>query len=475
VHGPRDGDRRVVLDEATLEAHEKRRDIRVFPPKVLLERFLATLRSEMEAAQKLSQPVLLLIFGHGDEDTHGVSIGGDSQDNAPRLTRGLLQAELKSNVDVTLFITSCFSGGWVIKPKYSRRPAANPKPQFNITAISAAGANNMSLSWATSLSANKRAGGGIMATCAVKALIAKSESSRDFNSMCTALENRFTEGPNGEPIEENPTYVDLCKSIHESMVEVEPTSWYNHYLSFAAQDDKWDSEWRTRSGFPLVNYRQRWEILRPIQPGVEVIPKPQSQSRTGGSFSSHQLHGIVRNKALAYMYSSPGDDNSGGNSCHRRCNLLIENEKQFSDKELRYLSGTLDYRMDMMDVATQFATYMGIKFPKAYGFDTKKWFEANSTGMMSLSQNSPDRAKSSQAKVNRYTQIFDYIMGIRLFDLPLREQGPGYAKPKEFLAIALTESGAPLDEIKLKINKAKIGKPEPADLPLRCLTDFKPL
>ena len=305
----------------------------------------------------------------------------------------------------------------------------------------------------------------MMATCAVKALIANSQNSRDFNSMCTALESRVTEGPDGEPIEENLTYVALCKSVHESMVEVEPTYWYSHYISFSAQDDKWASEWRTRSGFPLLNYRERWEALRRIAPGKEVIPPAQSKSRTGGgSLSARQLNGIIRNKALAYMNSSPGDNNAGGNSCHRQFNSLINNQKQFSDMQLHYLSDILDCRMDMMDVATQFATYMDLDFPEALGYDTKMWLERTSTGMMSLNTNSPNRSKTVQDLLQCYTKIHEYIMEVRLFDLSTREQGPGYAKPKEYLAIALAEADLTWEETKRRINNAKIGKLIPTNV-----------
>lgn len=79
VHGHPSGDRRVVIDSQTLSAQESSGDIQVFHPDDLLERFLATLRTEMELAEQLKQPVLLLNFGPGDEATYGISLGGSSQ------------------------------------------------------------------------------------------------------------------------------------------------------------------------------------------------------------------------------------------------------------------------------------------------------------------------------------------------------------------------------------------------------------
>ena len=53
---------------------------RVFQPKDplvldLLEKFLGTLRDEIKNAAQNKQPVLVLIFGHGEEITSNIFIG----------------------------------------------------------------------------------------------------------------------------------------------------------------------------------------------------------------------------------------------------------------------------------------------------------------------------------------------------------------------------------------------------------------
>lgn len=108
--------------------------------------------------------------------------------------------------------------------------------------MTAAGADKGSWSWAVSTSVRARAGGSMFATCALKALISKAETSSGFDQMCRVLETQITQGPEGEPIEDNPTYVNLARAMHESMVEAAPTLWYEHAVSFAAQNDNWESE-----------------------------------------------------------------------------------------------------------------------------------------------------------------------------------------------------------------------------------------
>jgi hypothetical protein len=334
---------------------------------------------------------------------------------------------------------------------------------FNISAITGAGPNNMSRSWDISLSLKRRAGGGILATCALKALMSTAEVSRDPNSLYTGrLESQITKDPYGDDVEENPTYVALAKNIHDALKEVEPGLWGSHNISFAAQDDKWDSEWRKRSGFPLVDYRIRWEALKkaPANEQVWVTPLVKMDNwKWGGSLSVQQQHGVVRTKALAYMRSSPGDDRGGGNlAVHSQLADLINDAKEFDEEELHYLSDVVDYRMNMLDVATDMVKYTSLSFPEAIKYDTHKWIQDQSQSAMSLSANSPQKPGLAQRKLDLYKKVYGYIMNVRLFDVATREQGPGYVKPKEYVAIAITEACLSLEEAQKRINEVKIGE-----------------
>ena len=61
-------------------------NIRVFKRSELLEDFVRTFREECEQAAKNEQPVLLMVFGHGELGTYGIAVGGTGQPaDAPRL------------------------------------------------------------------------------------------------------------------------------------------------------------------------------------------------------------------------------------------------------------------------------------------------------------------------------------------------------------------------------------------------------
>jgi hypothetical protein len=158
VHGNRFETRRIVLDKSFLPAMGAAQNICIFSPEDLCERFLATVQSECRIAQKLDQPVLLLIFEHSDEDTHGVAIGGRYPETAPRLTINSVKVAIGRHTQVAILLTSCYSRSWIVKPR------------LNMTTLTAAGAYNPSKSWAKSASIGQSAG-SIYATAVLMALI----------------------------------------------------------------------------------------------------------------------------------------------------------------------------------------------------------------------------------------------------------------------------------------------------------------
>jgi hypothetical protein len=93
------------------------------------------------------------------------------------------------------------------------------------------------------------------------------------------------------------TYINLCSSVYEAYKEHDPF-YDTHRISFSAQDDKWHFEWRTRSGFPLLDYKKKWEELREvksIQPlGQSYIPistDPQLPSQMDAWNQPQTFHG----------------------------------------------------------------------------------------------------------------------------------------------------------------------------------------
>jgi hypothetical protein len=444
VHGSRHGDRRVVLDESMLDHLEQSGNIRVISSTDLLQRFLYTVKDEIKIAAELKQPVLVLVFGHGDIDDHGVAIGGgELRRHAPRFLMKEFEKCLKKDVDVTLVITSCYSGGWLTKPIV--RPLRPSRP-FNISGMTAASAAAFSQAWATSDSIGRRAGGSVFATAVMNALMDTSEKTPGFAYMCSAFDSVIREDEDGETIRYEPTYLSLVKAVYESMKDLDLTISQKSMISFAAKDDNWDFAWRKRSGFPLVNYRSRWEKLKIAPPGLQVYFDYDEQ-KTGSE--GPQLS-ILQERALAYMKSFPGADNYGCNiAIHAELRELIQGTREFDKEDLDYLEGTIEYRNSLLNLATDFAQLADLNFEDAKKFDVEPWIKKNI--IEGQDSNLGVLTKASQ-QYDRYNQIYIFIVTRRLFGVPQYEtQGPSYPKPSQYLAIAFAESDLSMAEIQDRI------------------------
>lgn len=128
-HGERTKYYCIVLNANLLPGIENDPNIRIFERKDLLQDFLGTFQEKCKVAVSLNQPVVLMIFGHGSPDTYGVAIGGQENPlTAPRLQSKHIIASLHSlDFSLTIFLTSCYSGGWLLQPR------------LNISALTAAG------------------------------------------------------------------------------------------------------------------------------------------------------------------------------------------------------------------------------------------------------------------------------------------------------------------------------------------------
>lgn len=97
AHGdPRSAERRVVLDESMLDDVA---DVLVLPgEKLLLESFLAHVADAAERTKGTDRPILLLVFGPGNETTFSITIRGDKVfDKCPVLRQDNLKAALLHN------------------------------------------------------------------------------------------------------------------------------------------------------------------------------------------------------------------------------------------------------------------------------------------------------------------------------------------------------------------------------------------
>jgi hypothetical protein len=452
VHGNRLEMRRVVLNAEMLPDIQRAGNIRVIIPNDLLERFLATVRSECQLAALNKESVLVLIFGHGDQDNHGVSIGGKTDAlAAPRLTVENLNVAIGNTANVALMMTSCFSGGWVIKTTRD-----GSKAVLNATVMAAAGPKRVSESWAKSESLG-RAVGSIYASALVKAAIQMQIVDEE-------------EVENEDEIKSSSAYVGWAKFIHDiGRHEVDRLFW-KHDIKFAAQNDLWDSEWKTVSGLPTVDYKAKWEMLKTIpidianpltnrapnanfEVGMATLSLGESGSITLGQEFRGSFSNIVREQARQYLNSFPGNDASGCNSHHAWFQRLVRGES--SDKEhLGELSNALCYRMSMMKLATDLKDYLDLPIEDGHLFDTWAWEQRT---LEACNINGPDITKAKE-KWMRYEKIQEAILDAGIFDSPAVSQGFFYSKPSEYLAIAFYESSRPKAQILNEIEKLVICK-----------------
>lgn len=292
-----------------------------------------------------------------------------------------------------------------------------------------------SRSWAQSVSCG-RAGGSIYASAVFNALVKTSGANRRDSSDSATLDD--------EELTASPTYINLCNSIYGAYKERDPF-YQQHHISFSAQDDKWDSEWRTRSGFPLLNYKRKWDQLREVPSSVAAISASNANATLGLPGSIRQgRHNIVREKAKAYMESFPGPDNAASNVVHRKFKQLLQGEK-FPEDLLVSLNDTLDYRLSTMRLATEYVAFLDVEFPDGLTFDTELWLR-----------------QARDTRLPKYKKILCHVMDIKLFDRPSITQGWGYHKPRDYLAIALTESSLNTDEACDAIERLNKGKFHPS-------------
>ncbi|KAI9770398.1 MAG: hypothetical protein M1840_003284 [Geoglossum simile] len=451
AHGNRLGDRRIVLDSTLLLDILAAGNMRVVPPSLLLERSLATIRSECRIAKDLDQPVLILIFGHGDQYTGGVSIGGQKTSDAPRLTIASMKQAIGKGIDVSILMTSCYSGCWIVNP------------QLTVSAMTAAGPENMSESWAQSQSSS-RTTGSIYASAVLQALIKMEEPTMTQEHGSTTCVDR-------DDLISSSTYAELSRVICRTLLDDVDTMGEDHGIKFSAQNDVWETEWRQRSGIPLGPYKERWEMLRSVpvdtaDPCTNRCPRAQcdeaSPSQASakfsyglrGSSSVRGLRGVVQSMAENYMLSFPGRDSFAPNVYHYTFRNMVLGKVVVDDDQLVDLFDILHYRLSGMRLASEYASILSLPLPDCFAHNTDAWIQD-----ISLAGRQHDPAgQAAREKRNHYKAIHSLVYDAQIFDAALRDQGWDYSKPCDYLAVGLAESGMTLEQAEIAVKKLQACK-----------------
>jgi hypothetical protein len=434
VHGNPYQARRIVLDKDT-PPH----DILVQPETKLLENFLEIFEKECQNASQAKEPVLLMLFGHGDYDTHGVAIGrfpGEASDEqTPLLGISHINSivERFPGLQLGILITSCFSGTWAIKTRS--------------TTMTAAGESRPSEAWPDSESLG-RACGSIFTSAIVRLLVEEDEQaghsqgpfpSKDYQTFTNDIRTKILR-------------LDRFGNQHEEM--------------FSAQDDKWTDEYHQRTGIPTSQYIARLEKLKTVKStdktkhpygdrtsdeqliewgqstGDDTVPMDRNwfnsmTGRTGGSRPA--LERAVLVKARQYQASFPGRPSLGPNIV---LNSLIRTcrESKATDLDLQELSSTLLYRENTGLLAEKIRDIMGLgPFPRFQFWDFEKDFFVKYGH------------KCRQIEAEYLTAISEG----KLIPKPLSGEGREWIKPQQYLAAACYEEGLGVDEVKKRVEAAK--------------------
>lgn len=415
AHGDPRMERRIVLEQSLIDKFGLFGNIRVVPKEHLLERFVKTVEEQAQIAKRQRNgSLMILIFGHGDHDSKGVHIGG----NIPFSRSSLLSIDrvkqaIPRGVNVTLLLTSCFSGAWLVFPNVHYRKS------LNVTGIAASGPNEQTRSWSLSESV-ERACGSSIASGILNQLI-KIESNEDSDD---------------DP-RSHPTYISLATSIYDMATSMD-TFFADQNVHFSAQDDDWESHWRKRTGIPLVRFRSRWEDLRKISSGnVRMV------GEAGRSISTRRVGSLeidINRFAESYFEAKPGRDNLGTNvSVHGAIARYRRGDLEQAGT-LQSLLEVIIYRLNMMKDADEYIAAMGFSVPSCHGFDMAA----------SDYQSNPQKRASWNAALN-------HLRRVQLFP-PFMESGewPMFAKPREYVALVLAEQCETDAHMRLSVAKAQV-------------------
>ncbi|KAJ9269632.1 hypothetical protein DTO212C5_4243 [Paecilomyces variotii] len=419
THGNPKKDRRVVLDKDILLQIAMAGNLRVVQREDLLERFLSTLREQAQLAVEAEEHLLIFLFGHGNSGSYGIFVGGKGDpEKAPELHMSQVKRLLPKKASVTIVMTSCFSGGWLVKPDF----ANNRNEYLNVTGLAAVGPEQESRSWPISASIG-RVSGSIAATAILESLISV----------------ETVENPEEEP-RQHPTYIGLAHSIFETLNKIDDFAEENG-IHFSAQNDEWEAEYRTRLGLPLQSYKDRWECLRKIPPSGNQESAEGPVMKTGSPRKRRRL----RVAASGYLSSYPGRDNLAGNvGLHGHLRRFLRNHNDFDSKKIDRLFNQVAYRIAAMHEANELRKHMGIQFPSIFEFSVENWNREESARRRTGESSSRDELYSRVLRLLATTDVLARPIGC----------GHYYTKPWYYLGIAIIDTGMDWSEIQTKLATA---------------------
>ena len=399
----------MVLDRQMLPEIVESRRLRVVPREALLERFLNTLREQAAEAVRREEHLVVLIFGHGDIH-HGVCVASST------LRMMDLRRLLDNTPHVTIFTTSCYSGGWLVSPNVKGR-------LLNSTAITAAGEDSVSSSWAQSESVG-RASGNLAATGILRCLIEAEVEQKRTQEQAQLMQTGVSGGDIVSTMR-HPTYIQFAKCIYESVKGMGLLG-SKQEIYFSVENDEWEMSYQPRLGLPLSSYQEKWESLRAVSPSASSGHTTPA-SRTGG-----RLVKRLRYLAEEYLASHPGADSLSPNvALHGDLRRILRGETPV--REVNNLIEITAYRLGSMYEADYLRREIGIQYPSIFDMNTQNV-------LVSLPPTTLPMRRKTWDLLTSY-DINTTPVGIRL----------QYGKPLQYLTLALTETSSSWNVIESRV------------------------
>ena len=427
VHGDPWEERTVVLDEDTLPFAESK--VTIGPDGVaLLGFFIHRLEQTFAEAAKNQDPVLILIFAHGDFESPGGLYIGTESDSAGGMLSPKMLSEVHAkypDVLVTLFMTSCYSGHWVETVEFR----GNNKPTI------LAAAETFETAWSNS----QRHAGCLFST-----------------STFTKLLQEPAELPSDADKDTSREYRDLTNAILSQMYRLCLPGNISDYGStpvFSNPDNQ--EEFWERTGYALHDYRTNYNQLKKI-PASDPHPKQDGKRFEGGLVDSsypdiiawEQCHPSVVDDEYPEATAGYGSTRRGlknktdmgylmyrymrsqkGSTGYLESKMLMDRIRMYyrnglDPKGQVFLRKVLISRLVLNKFANRYAEALGLhKLPPIEEWDVSDGKHAK---------------EYTRDTFDRFTRI---LTDSRIFHTFGRRMGPFYRRPAQYLASSMGLAG----------------------------------
>ena len=453
VQGDPFEERAVVLDSASLPFAKSMIDL-VQTRKSLKEHFLLQLRQALSSAAGNAEPgpVLILAFCHGDFETGGLLVGithlAHPESRVSIVDIASILAEYP-HVPVTLFLTSCYSGHWVLLTEELR---GSPP---TVTAAPLVEQDSFGFAWSSSL----RHAGGVFSRASLHELLKEPH----YEEIRTGLPDDAL--PHTARTYESITRAVLSEAHRLCLPDNTPLFGSTPIFTAAGAQDKF---WK-RTGYSRQDYKSNYDNLAKIPPS-DPHPKFDRKTVSEGIIDDDDPRVIEwekRNPDLMRLFKDSVDyaEVTGGYGTTMRglnstTNLMFLISQYISSKPESnesssgiYVKGLIAQfrlghitpenswdlrrllvsRLQMNELADIFAKKLGLnKLPPIAQWELK-------------------HQKLHGGHHPEASKIMKLVIESKIFSRPAGKSGmlgPGYLKPVMYLAYAMLESNKNAEDAK---------------------------